>query len=939
MKLVERDAELAVLRNLLTECMEGRGGLAIISGAPASGKTALLHTFTEEVARPEVTFLHATASRAERSLPLGVIDQLFAGASLSDESRLRVTRHLDAGALGVPLHEPTPDASGDPAMHVLRGLGEALLELAARGPVVIGVDDAHYADVSSLECLLYLARRLRTTPILVVLNQCLPTRQEYPRTHAELLRQLDCRHIRLEPLSHHGVTELLAHSLGPKRAERLGAACHTMSGGSPLLVRALIEDHQTSLTTIATEMVPGDAFAQAVATCLYRFGSPVQETAMVMAMLGVQGSSEVLGTLLDLDPESTAQAVTALEKVGLLHDGRFRHDAVQAAVLAGLDTGERAELRGRVARELYHDGVAAPVVAAHLLAAGSAEAAWSVPVLREAADHALADNQSILAIKYLRLAHKAATDERQRIAVKAALVRAEWRLSPSAADRHLPELTTAALDEQMDWRDKGPLILQLLWSGRVEEVAQVLETVERQDGTVEQRTNAVVGADLIRKGTACYYPEMPGSARSEPNTPARDLPSEPSKSLQAATLLNTVLNEGPGDDVLGGAERLLQGARIEDHNVASITAALVALVHMNRLDEAAYWCDSLSKEAADRRAPMWQALFAGVQGTIEVLKGRFAAAENSAQTALTLVSPSSWGGTVGVPIANMLLATTAMGKYDEAAAYLDMPVPDAMSQGVGGLRYLHARGRYYLAIGHLHAALDDFQTCGERMAKWNVDLPVLVPWRTEAAEAYLRLGQPAHARALAEEQLARLRPEFARTRGITLRVLAATSEMKQRPALLDEAVGILQESGDPYELALTLADLARVRQASGDDGDARLLTRRAHLLAEECGAELPTSALSQADAARKAAQHGPGGRIAELSDAELRVAALAAQGHTNRQIASKLFITVSTVEQHLTRVYRKLNTNRRTDLPEELQHLVSADQASLISWSPIQKMR
>ncbi|HKS46088.1 MAG TPA: helix-turn-helix transcriptional regulator [Amycolatopsis sp.] len=56
----------------------------------------------------------------------------------------------------------------------------------------------------------------------------------------------------------------------------------------------------------------------------------------------------------------------------------------------------------------------------------------------------------------------------------------------------------------------------------------------------------------------------------------------------------------------------------------------------------------------------------------------------------------------------------------------------------------------------------------------------------------------------------------------------------------------------------------------------------------------------------------------ELSDPERRVASLAVLGHTNREIARELFITLSTVEQHLTRVYRKLKVSKRNDLPGEL---------------------
>lgn len=62
----------------------------------------------------------------------------------------------------------------------------------------------------------------------------------------------------------------------------------------------------------------------------------------------------------------------------------------------------------------------------------------------------------------------------------------------------------------------------------------------------------------------------------------------------------------------------------------------------------------------------------------------------------------------------------------------------------------------------------------------------------------------------------------------------------------------------------------------------------------------------------------------QLSDSERRVAALAVRGDTNKEIAGKLFITVSTVEQHLTRAYRKLGITRRQDLPVELQ-LIAAE--------------
>ena len=110
----------------------------------------------------------------------------------------------------------------------------------------------------------------------------------------------------------------------------------------------------------------------------------------------------------------------------------------------------------------------------------------------------------------------------------------------------------------------------------------------------------------------------------------------------------------------------------------------------------------------------------------------------------------------------------------------------------------------------------------------------------------------------------------------------------------------------------------------GDVGKARLIVRRAWHLAKECGAEeLCYSLLPKpANGAKTAAAENPQADAKPpglLSDAEMRVTSLAAQGYTNREISGKLFITVSTVEQHLTRAYRKLNIRHRQELPTSLE--------------------
>lgn len=107
-----------------------------------------------------------------------------------------------------------------------------------------------------------------------------------------------------------------------------------------------------------------------------------------------------------------------------------------------------------------------------------------------------------------------------------------------------------------------------------------------------------------------------------------------------------------------------------------------------------------------------------------------------------------------------------------------------------------------------------------------------------------------------------------------------------------------------------------------DVNRARMLVRKAWHVAKSCGAEPLCRQLipGGTDPDFEAPRHEPvlPQNTASLTEAESRVAVLAAHGNTNREIAARLYVTVSTVEQHLTRIYRKLKVNRRRELPTRL---------------------
>lgn len=933
MNLVDREEEFSIMDSMLNACMAGHGGVLLVSGAVASGKTALLRAFGERATAAGALFLQATASEAESDLPLGVMGQLLLGADLSGADAKRAARLVDLMAVAAQIRR----AEGVlPAvvMNEVPKLCGIVMEQARERPVVLSIDDVHHADGHSLECVLYLARRLDASRILVVLGENSGFLAGNTRLHVDLLRLPGCRNIRLGPLERHGVAEMISGFGGQGWGTRQFVSdLHRTGGGNPLLTRALIEDRRAAEAAgrAPAALIPGEAFAQAVATGLYRSDLSTRRTAWALAVVGQEVPLAELVEVLGTSRESVHRSLRALNDAGLLDSGWFRHEAGRAAVLRSMEPAHRARLEARVAQVLHEHGEAATVVVQHLIAAEPIDAPWALSTLLEAAERALADDEVELALTCLRAARDTCADARQSVAIREALTRAGWRLNPATASRHLPELTADALDGRLGERQAGELVGHLLWFGQVDQALEVLGAADGEgtcaEGCAQPGAEAARRLDCVRSWMAYEYPGLPGSVRARARhadaerrvrTPAR------SPHQRAATLMKAVL-DGAGDDVVVRAEQILQSTRLDDGTLPALVVALNSLVLADRLDTAAFWCETLCKEAVERHAPMWQALLAATKARVELRLGGLAAAEESAHLAITLVPPEGWGVAVASPMATSVYTKTAMGRLDEAAAQLSVPIPETAFHTPDGLRYLRARGHYYLAAGRPYAALDDFHTCGDLMTRWEFDLPALVPWRTDAAQAHLLLGDHDRARTLAQEQLAlvgRGSAGHAWTRGLSLRVLASALHPGRRLVLLGEAIEILRERGHRLELARATDELARAHRELGNGGRARALARKAQQLGRECGAPVPR-VLPVADTGGPLPAEQPwpsGGRrkADDLSDAELRVAALAARGHTNRQIADKLFITVSTVEQHLTRAYRKLAVQRRADLAAKL---------------------
>jgi DNA-binding CsgD family transcriptional regulator len=203
--------------------------------------------------------------------------------------------------------------------------------------------------------------------------------------------------------------------------------------------------------------------------------------------------------------------------------------------------------------------------------------------------------------------------------------------------------------------------------------------------------------------------------------------------------------------------------------------------------------------------------------------------------------------------------------------------------------------------------------------EFEIDSPGFLPWRRPAALAAQALGEEGRARELAEEQLALARAAAApRPLALSLRTAAAVGA-GDAVDLLEEARTILDDDEPRLERAHVLAELGAAMRRARRRRDCQGPLREALQLADAMGARaLTETALAELRATGARPRRAAFSGVESLTPAELRVARLAAEGLTNREIAQELFVTAKTVQTHLSSVYRKLDAGSRQDLPQKL---------------------
>ncbi|MDQ3876081.1 MAG: LuxR C-terminal-related transcriptional regulator, partial [Actinomycetota bacterium] len=576
------------------------------------------------------------------------------------------------------------------------------------------------------------------------------------------------------------------------------------------------------------------------------------------------------------------------------------------------------------------------LVAAQVLHARPTGDARRVELLREAARISRGRGAPESAVTYLRRALAEPPRDTERSVVLYELGSAEKLVHGPSAAAHLREALAETEEPAQRVQTTLELARALFFSSEVKAAVQTLEDaiaeLPRHDSELRRRTLAgylfaAQGEPPMAARIAPYYDEI------------RELDLDSSRGgqmLLAVLAWRDGRGEGSREEAVDRSRRALRdGALLVEEDAAFYSLPGLIFDAADLLDEADAVWESVFDVARERGSIFAFAAASGFRSRTRYLRGQLEEAAEDARTALE--AALAHGLRTGLPYAlaflgDALLATGAVDAADDALGQLGVgdDVPDTSHF----IFFLSSRARVRIARGRPADALRDLATLERIEYAISATNPGFASWRAEAALARHRLGDTDAARAIAEEEVRLSRGWGARRPlGAALRTAGIVVGGNEGLELLRESVAVLEQSPALLERATSLLELGAAVRARGQHSVARDLLRRALELSQLCGAApLVERARGELDAA--------GGRpptivpsgIESLTASEQRVAEMAREGMTNREIAQALFVTPKAVEVHLANVYRKLGIASRRNLADALPDSVAAAASATQSW-------
>ncbi|MGW4164654.1 ATP-binding protein [Streptomyces sp. NPDC004788] len=907
-----------------------RGGVLAYAAPAGLGKTTLLAEIRRRAAAKGCTVLSARGGDQEQRVAFHVARQLLQpqlAAASRTELRERLGGWYDIVGPALGLCTAAEGAPPDP-QGLRDGLDWVLTHLAVRrAPLVVVLDDAHWADPESLGWLSAFSPRAEELPMLLVVAY---RPDELPEAGEEFTgRRSGQRPIGLEPLTSTAIAGLVRDRVGAHADDAFCHECWAVTSGNPfeaveLAVRIRdrglepVADRAPALRDLAAAVKGSGLIAQ-----IERLGTATVRLAWACAVLGTEISPQLAGAVAGLGSEEVTRCATLLRGARVLAEPvdaesdalEFVHPLIATAVYDAIPAATRVALHGQAAWCVVDAGLGSTAAARHLVETHPEGDPWVVQHLRAAAGETLRAGAPDTARRYLARALREPPDHDERAAVLFELGCASLLTEPATTVNHL----RAALEE--------PVADPALRQGIVYRLAQVLahsdrlveatELLERETRlTTDARSRLRMQAEKFM-WDALRADEPESTARSRrlaalaDRLTGRDLTERYVIGLRA---WDATLRAEPSSVALRYAERALEGGlSMADESRGFEVPVLVALTFLYA-DRPGRAEELFAAGTAEFEKRGWRGAHLSfaytLLGYIRFRRGRLLEAEDFARAGLRLAervgprTPALWYAT-GVMIEILL----ARGRTDEAervARDHDFGDPFPNTVTIPDCETVHAG--LLLATDRTEEALGALSAVGQRLDPRGKRNPSCCPWQLHLALAQHGVA-PSRALATAQEAVARARQYGAPSAiGRALRVTAEVSGDADRVKLLEESVEWLDRSPAAYELARSLVALGIALRRAGRTEEAAEHLYRGLETAQSCGADgLVEDARAELAAAGLRPRTLRTARTDTLTARERTAAELAARGEDP---AAVLGVDRATATRLLSAVYRKLGTDQ-----------------------------
>jgi DNA-binding CsgD family transcriptional regulator len=926
--LIERAAELDRIDAALESALGGEGIALLFEGHAGIGKTALLAEARLRAQAAGMLVLRGRGTELERDYPLGVAQQCLQPPVLEADQAGRERLLAGAASLAAPLVlGATTDEPAAP-FGTLHGLFWLVANLTAERPTLVVLDDLQWADEPSLRFFGFVVRRVESLPLALVAAARGDDRAPLDGPLAVARSDPALEVLELAPLSEQGAAAFLGSSATDATGS-FARACRAATGGNPFLLghlAAALRDGGVPFTAEGASRVASitpPEIARGVRRALARLDPHSVALARAVAVLGDDTPLDEAAALARLEREAATGAADRLARARLFDDSRplrFAHPLLREAAHATLTAADREREHRRAAELLAARGAPPQRQALHLLAVEPIGSESVVATLRAAARVSSDRGALEPAVTMLRRGLLEPPPEGDRFDVLMELADVEFATArDAAAAEHCDQAWALAPD--------APSRVRALYQRRL-----VLDPVSGLGDTLSERmTEAFTELAETDRSSRLRLIEMAllhylaGSNTNDASPLLEEVSELPGDTPEEARVLITSLfwafrSGATAAEIarIAGRAAPQAGELIAlDTYVSPSDFIVVALRWADRLDVAEQVA-SRALEQARRRGSMPSFARASVHlAAVRRRRGQLDEAEADARMAIGATEG------LGVLMATGVLASILLDRGRAAEAWGALlsaglagpiaPVPPLTPVLLARMQVRVACGEHEPALSDWHEALRRQQFSGGSSVGWIED-------QIAAAEATRALGDQAGARAIVHENL-----EVARrwdtpgAIGQALRGVARIDSESDPIPLLREASELLETSPARLEHAGALLDLGAALRRAGARRESRHPLAAGLELAEHCGADGLAETARQELAASGVRVRRPAlGEADELTASERRICNMACEGLSNAEIAQALFVTVKTVEMHLTRSYRKLGIHKRVELAAAL---------------------